>query len=111
MFVLIHLISAFILLILAIGIILSQTNKQLGAMMVISRLLYIILLVTGIYLAMYTFGYHPFLTIAKFICALGLIGTIEVLGAHKGQSTVGIRQVLPVGALFIVVIILGFTLH
>lgn len=111
MIVSIHLISAIVLLILVIGIILARTNKQLGSLMVISRILYLFLLVTGIRLAFFTFSDHPILTISKLLVALGLIGTIEVLGAHKGQATIGIRQILPVTILFILVITLGFMLH
>lgn len=111
MFILIHLISAIILLVTACGVILAKTNKQLGSFMVVSRILYLVLLVTGVRLAFFTFGPHPVLTIIKLLVALGLIGTIEVLGAHKGQSKVGLRQILPVGILFVVVIILGFSLH
>lgn len=110
-YVLIHLISAIILVLLAFGLQFARSNKQISTIMVINRILYVILIVTGIRLAIWTFSAHAILTIIKFLFAISLIGMIEMLGARKIQSALTFKNYLPVILLFLIVFILGFSLH
>lgn len=110
-YVLIHLITAVLLLLMTFWLLVAHSNKQISVIMFINRLLYILLIVTGIRLAFWTFSDHWFLTSLKLILALGLIGSVEVLGAHKIQASLTVKNIIPMLVLFILVFVVGFSLH
>lgn len=110
-YVLIHLITAVLLLIMAIGLLTAHSNKQISVIMIINRILYVVLIVTGIRLAFWTFSAHWLLTSLKFILALGLIGSVEMLGARKIQASLTLKNIIPMIVLFILVFIVGFSIH
>ncbi|KID41608.1 DUF1516 family protein [Fructilactobacillus fructivorans] len=62
------------------------SNWHFKAMTMIARLCYVILIISGIFLVPYAWGRDPILTVVKIICALLLIGLIEMAFAFKSQQ-------------------------
>ncbi|MBA1434906.1 DUF1516 family protein [Bombilactobacillus bombi] len=104
-----HLVFGVILLIAIIGGMLT-TVPIAKIWVMIARICYLVLIISGILMLGYAWHEHPALTIFKIIMALVLIGVIEMAFSKKLQRS--FSRPIFYGALFlaIIVVIIGFTM-
>lgn len=108
---LLHLITAVLLLIFSILIVFARTNKRLKLLVTVNRVFYLVLFITGGLLAFDTFPHHWLLTTIKIILAITLVGGLEVLAAYKAQIKVSWRLLILITGMFVAVFAVGFVLH
>lgn len=100
-----HLIFGIILLVsMIIGLVSPAQKTKIWAM--VTRVCYLVLIVSGIFMTKYAWSEKPVLTVVKIIVALLVIGLIEMAFGKKtkGQFSIGIMwmvivMVLVVGGL------------
>lgn len=86
MFLLIHIGSW---LLLTVAVILGLTRKSVKAAnryLILARLGYLLLIITGVYLATKTFTGNWWLTLLKAVLGIGSIGLSEIAFARKQES-------------------------
>lgn len=81
----IHL-TAFILIFIAILVKLFNTEKEMKPLLMVIRVIYLVLIVTGIRLTLYTFDSQTILTVVKILLGLGTIGICEMAFGKKGTK-------------------------
>jgi len=107
----IHLISWVWLIIMVSCGLTRQSIKAANRYLILSRLGYLALIITGVYLSTKTFQAAPLLTIVKAVCGVGTIGLIEIAFARWQESHLTGKLVsLLVGGVVLTVMI-GFGLH
>lgn len=111
MFLIIHIIGwLWLTVMVALGLS-RKAVKSANRYLILSRLGYLLLIVTGVYLATKTFTGNWWLTLIKAILGIGTIGLIEVAFARKQEShlTGHLLALLSLGIL--VTVICGALLH
>ncbi|WP_192986029.1 DUF1516 family protein [Carnobacterium mobile] len=81
----IHL-TAFILIFVAILVKLFNQDKEMKALFMVIRVVYLVLIATGIRLAMYTFDSQAVLTTVKILLGLSTIAVCEMAFGKKGTK-------------------------
>lgn len=97
----IHL-TAFILIFIAILVKLFNSEKEMKPLLMVIRVIYLVLIVTGIRLVLYTYDSQMALTVVKILLGLGTIGICEMAFGKKGTKTM--RSLL-VGLLVVTAIV------
>ncbi|AXX64778.1 DUF1516 family protein [Bombilactobacillus bombi] len=102
-----HLVVGVVLFVAIIGGLLAKV-PQAKVWVMIARICYIILIISGALMFSYAWHEHPILTIVKIILAVGLIGLIEMAFAKKLKKQ--FSRVMFYGALIlaVIVVIIGF---
>ncbi|GKT03749.1 DUF1516 family protein [Furfurilactobacillus entadae] len=106
-----HLWGAIFLLITVIAGLASKTEKRIKVWLMWSRVLYMIMIISGVIEAARTFSHAPLLTIIKGLFGIILIGLIEIVFARKQETHVTTTLYWLLGAGFLLTIILGVSLH
>lgn len=85
--------------------------KAANRFLILSRLGYLLLIITGVYLSTKTFGGNWWLTLLKAVCGIGTIGLIEVAFARKQEShlTGKLLTLLTLG--IVITVVCGAWLH
>lgn len=79
--------TAFILLFIAVLVKLLNQDKEMKPLLMVIRVIYLILIVTGARLVFYTFESQMVLTIVKILLGLSTIGICEMAFSKKGTKT------------------------
>ena len=87
----IHLV-AFLVIAIAIGVKLMNSENEMKPLLMIIRLIYLVLVITGGRMIMWTFSSDPVLTVVKVLLGLGTIVASEMAFGTKG--TKAMRNVL-----------------
>ena len=82
----IHLV-AFLVIAIAIGVKLVNPESEMKPLLIVTRLVYLILLITGGRMVMWTFSSDPVLTVVKVLLGLGTIVVSEIAFGKKGTRT------------------------
>ena len=107
----IHLISWVWLIIMVSCGLTRQSIKAANRYLILSRLGYLLLIISGVYLSTKTFGGAWLLTLLKGILGIGTIGLIEVAFARKQESRLSPQLLGLLSAGLILTIVCGFSLH
>ncbi|WP_318766503.1 DUF1516 family protein [Lactiplantibacillus carotarum] len=111
MFLFIH-IGGWVLLTLSIVFGLTrQSVKAANRYLIISRLSYLVLIITGVYLATKTFGGNWWLTALKALLGIGTIGLTEIAFARKQESHLTGQLLSLLTAGIILTVVCGALLH
>lgn len=82
----IHL-AAFIILLIAVIVKLMNPDREMKSVLMMIRLIYLVLIVTGGRLVMFTFDRDPVLSIVKILLALATIAFAEIAFGKKGTPS------------------------
>ena len=104
-----HLIS-WLVLIVAAGIALFGHTRQFTLWTMITRVCYLVSIVSGIVLMRFAFSRNPLLTVVKILVAIGFIGLVEVAFAGKKKQHLSNPILWSTLAALILVTITGFAL-
>ncbi|KIS02712.1 DUF1516 family protein [Paucilactobacillus wasatchensis] len=96
MWTIVHLSAAIVLIGTVVTGLTATSQKRVKKWMIISRLLYLILLVTGGVILYFIFPITPITALIKFISAIGLVILIEISFAKKQEQriTIGLSALL-----------------
>lgn len=104
-----HLVS-WAVLIIAAGIALFSKTRQFLLWTMITRVCYLVSIVSGIVLMRFAFTRNPLLTVVKILIAIGLIGLIEIAFAGKKDHRLSKPIVWSTLAALVLVTVAGFAL-
>lgn len=104
-----HLVS-WAVLIIAAGIALFSKTRQFLLWTMITRVCYLVSIVSGIVLMRFAFARNPLLTVVKILIAIGLIGLIEIAFAGKKDHRLSKPIVWSTLAALVLVTVAGFAL-
>ncbi len=105
----IHLIT-WVALTIVVAIGLFSKSKQVTAWAMTARVLYLVAIISGIILLIFTWKYDPILSTVKVILALGLIAFIEIAFARKQEGKLTTSLIWWVILFCLVVAAVGFFL-
>lgn len=103
-----HLITWIVMAILVLLVLFTDSHTKVYEM--ITRVLYLVIIITGILLFSHAWAVKPTLLIVKVILALIFIALIEISFARKNQKTLNKTLIWTVIIFCIVVGLLGFSL-
>ncbi|APX72160.1 YisL family protein [Companilactobacillus allii] len=103
-----HLITWLVMATLVLLVLFTDSNTKIYEM--ITRVLYIVAIVSGIFLFGHAWSNNPVLLIVKVIIAIAFIAAIEISFAKKNQGKLNMTMVTVVILLCLVVGILGIIL-
>jgi len=103
-----HLITWIVMAIMIFLALFTKSNTKIYEM--VTRVGYIVIIATGIKLALRAWSVEPTLLIVKIIVALIFIALTEIAFAHKAQKTLNKSLVWAVVIFCIVVALIGFAL-
>ncbi|RWZ61779.1 DUF1516 family protein [Lacticaseibacillus paracasei] len=104
-----HLVS-WAVLIIAAGIALFSKTRQFMLWTMITRVCYLVSIVSGIVLMRFAFTRNPLLTVVKILIAIGLIDLIEIAFASKKDHRLSKPIVWSTLAALVLVTVAGFAL-
>jgi len=107
----IHLGSWLWLLVMVIAGLTRHSVKATNRYLILSRLGYLLLIISGVYLSTKTFSGAWLLTLLKGIIGIGTIGLIEIAFARKQESRLSPQLLSLLSAGLILTIVCGFSLH
>ncbi|RRK10453.1 DUF1516 family protein [Lactiplantibacillus garii] len=99
---------------LTVMVLLGLSRKSVKAAnryLILSRLGYLLLIITGVYLATKTFGGNWWLTLIKAVLGIGTIGLIEIAFARKQESHLTGQLLGLLTAGIVVTVVCGALLH
>lgn len=103
-----HLITWIVMAILVLLVLFTDSNTKIYEM--ITRVLYIVAIVSGIFLFGHAWSNNPILLIVKIIVAIAFIAMIEISFAKKSQGSLNKSMIILVILLCLIVGILGIVL-
>ncbi|APU71980.1 UPF0344 protein [Companilactobacillus crustorum] len=103
-----HLITWIIMAIMILLALFTNTHTKVYEM--ITRIGYLIIIATGIKLAIRAWSVEPTLLIVKIVIALIFIALVEIAFARKGQQTINKSLIWAVIIFCLVTALIGFTL-
>lgn len=106
-----HFWIAILLVLTVLAGVFSKTEKRVKWWLMWSRLLYMVMIITGFIAATKTWSTVPILTILKGTLAILLIGIVEIVFARKQETHVTPWLYVVLGLLFAATIILGYTIY
>lgn len=107
----IHLISWLWLLIMVIAGLTRHSVKATNRYLILGRLGYLLLIISGVYLSTKTFSAAWGLTILKGLLGIGTIGLIEIAFARKQESRLSPQLIALLVAGLVLTVACGFGLH
>lgn len=111
MFLFIH-IGGWIWLMIMLALGLTRNSvKATNRYLILSRLGYLLLIITGVYLSTKTFTGNWWLTLIKAVLGIGTIGLIEIAFARKQESHLTAQLLWLMTAGIILTVICGALLH
>lgn len=110
MWTLIHLGTILLLIVTVIIGLTAKSQKRVKKWMIISRLLYLLLLVTGGVILFYVFPNTPFTATLKFVLAIGLVILIEISFAQKQERKMTFTLAAILSLFFILTFACGYYL-
>ncbi|WP_334331704.1 DUF1516 family protein [Companilactobacillus sp. HBUAS59544] len=103
-----HLLTWIVMAIMILLAIFTSTHTKIYEM--ITRLAYVVIIVTGIKLGIRAWSVEPTLLIIKILVALAFIALVEIAFAKKDQKKLSNSLIVTVIVLCIIVAVLGFFL-
>ncbi|MFC6180052.1 DUF1516 family protein [Lactiplantibacillus daowaiensis] len=107
----VHILSWLWLMLMVILGLTRQTAKSANRYLILSRLGYLALIITGVYLSTKTFTGAWLLTSLKALLGLGTIGLIEVAFARRQESRLTPRLVSLLVVGIVLTVAVGWGLH
>lgn len=107
----IHLGSWLWLLVMVIAGLTRHSVKATNRYLILSRIGYLLLIISGVYLSTKTFGAAWALTVLKAVLGIGTIGLIEIAFARKQESRLSPQLISLLVAGVLLTVICGFGLH
>jgi len=111
MFLLGHIVGWIWLLVTVIVGLTRKSAKSANRFLILSRIGYVLIIVTGVYLATKTFSGNWWLTLIKAVLGIGMIGIIEIAFARQQESQLKRPVLVLLGVVMIATVVCGALLH